>query len=99
MQFPTRDEDFKRRLLKGGAKLVERHRARDEGGDKKERRDKDKDKKEGGGGAKYRDRDREREKTKEKERPKSASDEMKSKPSKPKSEFTDLFGTPVIKKS
>ena len=24
---------------------------------------------------------------------------MKSKPSKPKSEFTDLFGTPVIKKS
>jgi len=100
MQFPTRDEDFKRRLLKGGAKLVERHRAREEGGDKKERRDKEKDKKERREGDKYRERDREREKTKEKERPKSATDEMKSKPStKPKSEFTDLFGTPVIKKS
>ena len=76
MQFPTRDEDFKRRLLKGvlhklltsskyfgphknyifigGAKLVERHRARDEGGEKKDRRDKDKDKKERREGDKYR---------------------------------------------
>ena len=41
-------------ILKGGAKLVERHRARDEGGDKKERRDKDKDKKERREGDKYR---------------------------------------------
>lgn len=74
MQFPTRDEDFKRRLMKGflhkllkkkiarffytnvlgGAKLVERHRARDEGGEKKERRDKEKDKKERREGDKYR---------------------------------------------
>ena len=34
--------------------MVERHRARDEGGDKKERRDKDKDKKERREGDKYR---------------------------------------------
>jgi len=39
MQFPTRDEDFKRRLMKGGAKLVERHRARDEGGGGKDERE------------------------------------------------------------
>ena len=38
----------------GGAKLVERHRARDEGGEKKERRDKEKDKKERREGDKYR---------------------------------------------
>ena len=74
MQFPTRDEDFKRRLMKGflhklstkkfqycvctnvlgGAKLVERHRGRDEAGEKKERRDKEKDKKERREGDKYR---------------------------------------------
>merc|ERR1712083_763510 len=94
MQFPTRDEEFKRRLQKGGAKLVEKHRVRDDGGEKKEKREKEKE-----GENKDRDRDREREKTKEKERPKPATDEMKSKSSKPKSEFTDLFGTPVIKKS
>ena len=38
----------------GGAKLVERHRPRDEGGEKKERRDKEKDKKERREGDKYR---------------------------------------------
>ena len=38
----------------GGAKLVERHRGRDEAGEKKERRDKEKDKKERREGDKYR---------------------------------------------
>ena len=75
---------------------------RDEGGDKKERRDKDREREKKDRtreGDKYRERDRDKDKPREKERPKSATDETKPKPSKPKSEFTDLFGTPVIKKS
>merc|ERR1712013_171540 len=49
MLFPTRDEDFKRRLLKGGAKIVERTRVRDDGGEGQGRGEGEEGQNEGGG--------------------------------------------------
>merc|ERR1712096_9577 len=109
MQFPTKDEDFKRRLLKGGARMVEvakpgdkssgreKDRSKDKDKDKERReRDREKDRKEKRDSDKYRE--REKEKQREKERMKEKLEE-KPKPIKPKSDFTELFGTPIKKEA
>merc|ERR1712059_71522 len=101
MQFPTKDEDFKRRLLKGGAKPVGNKEGDKKSGDKtkdKGRREKDKEReRKEKKDEKYRDREKDREKDKDKSRDKLGLFEEKPKAVKPKSDFTDLFGTPIKK--
>merc|ERR1712129_56428 len=109
MQFPTKDEEFKRRLLKGGGKIVEpvklgdmsgrdKDRSKEKDKERRERdRDKDKYKKEKRDSDKHRD--REKEKQREKERLKEKGTEEKPKPAKPKSDFTELFGAPIKKET
>jgi len=116
MQFPTKDEDFKRRLIRGGAKTVDSSKAltsqstdksKDRDGSKsaeklkdRERKEKEKDReRKEKKDEKYKDRDKEkaREKEKLKEKPVLMDEKLKLSNSKPKSDFTDLFGTPIKK--
>ena len=111
MQFPTKDEEFKRRLLKGGARMVEavksgdkssgrdKDRSKDKDKERRERdRDKDKDRKEKRDSDKYREREKEKQREKERMKEKLGVEE-KPKPAKPKSDFTELFGTPIKKET
>ena len=76
MQFPTKDEEFKRRLLKGGGKLVDppvkavdlSGREKDRSKEKKERREREKEKEKKDRRARDKYRDREKEKQREMER-------------------------------
>merc|ERR1712242_475605 len=83
MQFPTKDEQFKRRLKDGGARDVTSLKEKERG--------KDADRKE-------KDRERDRPRDKERVKEKSNVEKPEEKPKiKPKNDFQDLFGTHIKK--